>query len=245
MAGGKKPLVEVSDTQSKEEKREEQIKKFIDLVKIVRTSNDKTKVDIAFNEIVSMMHRKIKQVTYRLNIPGCHNDDLYQEALFALRYKAIKDYDQTRSNSTHISPFDSFAVLCIRRHLSTKLKSSFQSKQIVINQAISIDQDRSVSSSEDNMNLSDILTNTKSDINEEAIGKESYKILLRDLWERMSDLEKKVFAYYKQDFTYEQIACKVYEKKKVSKEETKSVDNALSRIKSKAKWIYDQNSKND
>lgn len=224
-----------------DKEREEKIIKYVKLVDEIRNTKKPEEIEKAFNEIVKMMDSKIKQISYNMRIPGCLQDDLYQEALYALRYKAIKDYDKSRSDRTEISPFDNFALLCIRRHLSTKLKSSFQSKNIVINQALSIDQDRSVSGSEnESVNLSDIIPSNDIDASSMFEKSEGYNLLVKSLWGKMSILEQKVFLLYKQNMSYEEIARKVYDKKKITKADTKSVDNALSRIKMKARWVYER-----
>jgi len=218
--------------------RDNKINSYISLVEEVRNPKNKKDADRAFEKIVKMMHSKIKQISYKIKIPGLTAEDLYQESLTALRYKAIKDYDKTRSNRVGLSPFDNFAALCIRRHLSTKLKASFQSKQIIMTKAKSLDQDRS-SNNEENVTLADMVPAIGMNVAVNMEEKENYKKLLTKLWDKMSDLEKKVFIYRKQDLSYDEIAKKVYERKNVTLSETKSVDNALSRIKIKAKSLYD------
>jgi RNA polymerase sporulation-specific sigma factor len=254
MARPKKSLVGSNKKKNDAEadaKRQKKIERFIDLVDIVRKSKNSKEVNIAFNEIIELMQPKIKQISYKMNIPGCQIEDLTQEALIALCFKAIKDYDPTRSLRSNISPFDSFASLCIRRHLSTKLKSSFQSKQKVLNSSISLDQDRSKSDSqEEPVSLADIVPsddcgNVASDVSE----KEDYNLLIKLLWGKMSYLERQVFVLYRQNFSYEKIAELINNKNKESKKHkveinVKSVDNALSRVKYKAKKIY-QNHEND
>jgi RNA polymerase sporulation-specific sigma factor len=230
-----------SQTEKEILEKEQRMLTFIKLVSIVKDSKDKEKVDEAFSEIVEMMKQKIKQLSYKIKIPGCGIDDLYDEALFALRYKAIQDYDQKRSTRQEISPFDNFAVLCIRRHLSTKLKASFQSKQRVLNHSISLDQDRSSSdTSNDSVVLSDIITKNNGTILSDLNKKEDFRILENSLWQRMSSLERNVYLLYRDNLSYEEIAKRIYNKKGITKSDTKSIDNSLSRIKIKAKWIYQQ-----
>jgi len=245
MAGQKKRLVKGDN---KEEEKEKRILRFIKLVEIVRNSKNIKKIDEAFDEIVKLMQTKILHLSYSIKIPGLKIDDLYQEALFALRYKAIKDYDQTRSNRSIISPFDSFAVLCIRRHLSTKLKASYQGKQRVLNNSISLDQDRSTSNSvEEYSTLAEIMPYTAQDAYLEIRNQEDFSYLVKKLWEKMSDLEQKVFILYRQNMSYEEITKIINKNIKNKKEKinVKSVDNALSRIKSKGKEIYLQYEKTD
>ena len=234
-----KVVIPAKEKTEEEKEREKKINKYIELVNRVRNAKNKKEENAAFNQIEEMLKPKMQQLSYQIKIPGWEPSDCYQEALWALRSKAIKDYDQTRSIKNDVSPFDSFAVLCIRRHLSTKRKSSFQSKQIVLNKARSTDQNRSTSnSSDDFVSLSDIVAYVGLDSAELMEEKENYKHLLKNLWERMSPFEKEVFVLHKHDLSYKEIAKKIYKKKLVSIEETKSVDNALSRIKTKGCGIY-------
>jgi hypothetical protein len=134
----------VNKTKRAKEETPEEIEKkmlYIKLVKKVKCGS-KREADLAFEEIANMMKKKMRQITGKFNIKGFENSDIDQEALYALRFKAIKDYDKGRSSLYDISSFDKFAALCIRRHLSTVLKSSFKSKNEALNSAISLDKDR-------------------------------------------------------------------------------------------------------
>lgn len=216
---------------------------YIELVEQVRRSRSQEKVNIAFNEIERRMRSKIKQISYKFNIPGSSFPDVYQEALYALRYKAIKDYDKDRGNDTGPYPFDKFAVLCIRRHLSTKLKAAYQNKQKVMNSCLSLDQDRN-SSSDDSLYLADIVPRTEGTVLELLEENEYYRTLFSNLFTRLSEFEREVFLLYVQKYSYEQIAERINAKsgRKRGKAliNVKSVDNALSRIKNKAKEIFDE-----
>ena len=108
---------------------------FSDLVDIVRSRGrvDKKKVNDAYNEIHYRMRSKIGYLVHKFYIPGHNADDINQEALFALRYKAIPDYRKEVIGRNGPYPFDKFAVLCIRRHLSTLLKTCYQNKQKTLN----------------------------------------------------------------------------------------------------------------
>ena len=243
MARQKKSLVEIKD-KSKEElerlKNEEQVLLFIKLVEIVRSGKSKKKSDEAFSTIVKMMETKIQKISYKFQIPGYGRLDVYQEALYALRYKAIKDYDQSRSNVQDISPFDRFAILCIRRHLSTKLKSSYQNKSRVLNSSVSLDQNRNDSSKNDDLLfLIDVITEFDSDIVTQYGDREYNKILFSKLAGKLSEFEKEVFVYYAQRLSYDEIVEKMNKKRvKKVKVNIKSVDNALSRVKQKARDIF-------
>lgn len=209
------------------------------LVDIVRQCRKKKKIEVAYNEIVRRMHPKIQKITYQFFIPGLSPDDIKQEALFALRFKAIKDYDETRGRDGNPFPFDRFAMICIRRHLSTQRKSSFQNKKRVLNTSISLNQDRN-DGNNDSLSLSDILPQTDGNVLEMIEQNEYLKTLFIKLFEKLSKFEKEVFILYAQGNSYDQIAYIINKKYHTRSSNVKSVDNALSRIKLKGKDVFDK-----
>jgi len=218
-----------------EEEKNKEMLALIDLVNIVRYSKNKIKSDLAFKKILEVLDPKIKQLSYQFIIPGYSKEDNYQEALFALRYKAIKDYDQSRSNLGPISKFDNFAMLCMRRHLSTKYKASCQNKSVTLNKAKSIDQDRSSSSkSEDNLFLSDIIPQKNSDVAKKVQDKEHFNIFMSKLFHRLSEFERQILKLYEHKYSYSEMIDIINRKYGKDSVEVKSVDNALSRIKRKS-----------
>ena len=231
-----------SELSQPKEKASEESLIFIKLIKIVRKEDTGKRVDEAFAEIVRRLDPKIKTIAYQFRIPGYCFQDVYQESLVALRYKAIKDYDQDKSNRVDVSPFDKFAILCIRRHLSTKLKASHQNKSKTLNTSISLDQERNYSSSNDDaVFLSDILPRTEEDVLFEIDRKSNYSFLNKKLWQKLSSLEQKVLLLYHRNMPYSEISKEINKKNpEIHRINIKSVDNALSRIKSKAQEIYNK-----
>ncbi len=217
--------------------------KYEDLVEVVRGKTRSRRQNDAYNEIEKRIKIKLLYIVRQFYIPGLNFDDMLQEALYALRFKAIPDYDGSRGSGPEPYPFDKFAVLCVRRHLMTMLKSSFQYKQRTLNTSLSLDQDRG-SHDDENLHLSDILPKTDSTIIEEIGEKEYYKTLFENLYIKLSKLEKSVFVLYTYKFSYDEITDKIniiYKKRGERKRvNIKSVDNALSRIKMKAKEVYDK-----
>lgn len=216
---------------------------FVTLVDMVRRSRSEDRINNAFNEIERRMRTRLRQICYKFNISGMSQSDIYQEALFALRYKAIKDYDESRGNDTGPYPFDKFAALCVRRHLSTKRKSSWQNKTKVLNLSISLDQDRN-ESNEDHLFLADIVPCTEGGVLEMVGDSEYYKNLFSQLFKKLSSFEKQVFILYIQKRSYEEISdiinAKLKKSKKRHRVNVKSVDNALSRIKNKGRVIFEK-----
>jgi DNA-directed RNA polymerase specialized sigma24 family protein len=239
----KKTLVKTKTYKTKEDTatRKKEILLLIELVEIVRRSRKKTKADIAFSEITKILKIKIDQLVYRFTIPGSQQQDVRQEALFALRYKAIKDYDQSRSLMKDISPFDKFAMLCMRRHLATKLKAAFQNKSRALTDAVSLDRDRGSSErSEENLFLSDIIPHPGKDVAEQIKDKEYFRLLMGHLCQKLSSFEKEVLRLYSHRYSYNEIADIINRRYKKKMIEVKSIDNALSRIKNKAKDVVEK-----
>lgn len=234
-------LKKISSSTESEEKQK-YVLLLLELVKVVKKYKDKAVSDYFFDQIVILLQERLEQMSFKFKIPGYCSNDIYQESLVALRYKAIKDYDPDRSDVLEISPFDKFAMLCIRRHLSTKLKASYQNKNMALNKARSIDQgvNETDKTSGEQLFLSDIIPVKSKYKNylDKFSEQEDFKKLFSCLNERLSNLEKEVLKLYACSYSYETIS-KILSKKKKYKDVTpKSIDNSLSRIKVKAAEIY-------
>ncbi len=220
--------------------------KYEDLVDVVRGRTKEKKKNSAYNEIEKRIKLKVFYITRQFYIPGFNFDDVLQEALYALRFKAIPDYDRSKGEGDQPYPFDKFALLCIRRHLSTKLKSSFRNKEKALNTSFSLDQDRS-SHDDENLYLVDILSDTNGSLLDKVGQKEYYKNLIDNLYKKLSKLEKNVFVLYSCNYSYDEITDKINKfykyRKRGKKVNVKSIDNALSRIKSKGKEIFEKYNK--
>ncbi|KKL88893.1 hypothetical protein LCGC14_1920170, partial [marine sediment metagenome] len=178
----------------------------------------------------------IKLFGRRYRIPGCDADEIEQECLYALRYKAIEDFDGTRGK------FRSFAILCIKRHLFSLIKSSKQQKRRVQNESLSLDESRS---DEEGLNLGSLISRS-GPTEVEFLEKEEDHLLKRDkLISRLSRLEQEVLKLYLAQNRYDEMVEKLkvinakdkFTDRKINK---KSVDNALQRARSKAQNLADQ-----
>lgn len=212
---------------------------LMDLVYQVRDAKTDAAFNIAFEKIANHLEPKIKKIAGKFRIPGCTFDDVYQECLYALQYKAIKDYDETRgTDRTKPAPFDRFALLCIRRHLATTLKTSKQNRHAVINTSQSLDQDRS--NNNDELSLINIVCATEGDVLGTLQKSEYFKNFINKLLIKLSQFEKQVFYLYAQQYTYEEISKLINTHRNVGRirVNVKGVDNALSRIKNKADILF-------
>ena len=215
---------------SKQKKDQEEIL-IVSLVKEVREDDDES----AFIRVRQYLNSYIKLFGQKYRIPGCDADEIEQECLFALRYKAIEDFDDDRGK------FRSFAILCIKRHLFSLIKSSKQQKRRVQNESLSLDEDRAEG---ENLNLGSIVAIKGLTASESLEKKEDGEVKKRKLMSRLSRLEKEVLKLYLQQFRYDEM---VDELRRVNKREKftgrrinkKSIDNSLQRIRKKAQDLAD------
>jgi RNA polymerase sporulation-specific sigma factor len=212
---------------------------YIKLINKIRRSKDESQINDAFTLVIKGLESKIKKICGRYRIPGHDFDDIYAEALYALRYKAIKDYDQERGSGEGPAAFDRFALLCIRRHLATTLKTSNQNRKRILNSCKSLDQDRSAD--HDDLSIVNILPAEEGDVCLELQESEEFKTLVNRLLGKLSEFEKNVFYLYARQCTYEEIAAIINRRfpptTTDAKVDIKGVDNALSRIKNKGRVI--------
>jgi RNA polymerase sporulation-specific sigma factor len=185
-----------------------------------------------FNKIHLYMHGYLINVVLKKFpfIKGYQTVDVYQEALIALRFKAIPGFKYGKGMS-----FLNFAKMCIRRHLITLLNSSInRKKDQSMNQAISLDSSP-VKEDEDESRttFANIIADTKDNASVAMETNEAYEVTKKNLFNELSDFEKIVLNEYLSSSSYREISKNVSKilKKKLN---TKSIDNALLRIRKKA-----------
>lgn len=150
---------------------------------------------------------------------GAEKDDLLQVGMIGL-WQAVVDYRADKAIS-----FPAFARICIQRHIITAIKTATRQKQIPLNTSLSLESPPDESCSE--WTLSDILTSEDTvDPEELVLRREDSKMLHEVLQQMLSDFEWRVLVGYKVGKSYREIASELQCK-------TKSVDNALARIKRK------------
>lgn len=182
----------------------------------------------AFGELREYLSSYISLFEHKYRIPGCDADEIAQECLFALRFKAIEDFNPVRGR------FRSFAILCMKRHLFSIIKASSQQKRRVLNESLSLDEDRSEG---DDLSLTNLITKDTLSTVEKLEKAETTLITKQRLLSKLSRLEQEVFQLYIQQYPYGEIAEaleKIFPNKRFSK---KSVDNALVRCRSKAQEL--------
>ena len=154
---------------------------------------------------------------------GAEKEDLLQVGMIGL-WQAIIDFRCDKAIS-----FPAFAKVCIQRHIITAIKTATRQKQMPLNTSLSLESPAEDSGPD--WNLSDIIPGTEmQDPEELVIQSEDTKVLHEMLQQVLSDFEWNVLAGYQIGKSYREIAVELRCK-------TKSVDNALARIKRKVSTV--------
>ncbi len=135
-------------------------------------------------------------------------DNLVQEGILAI-FSAVKTYEGDKAS------FSTFVEICVSRAIGTLVKSQTASKRI---------PDKFISP------LNDFELQTNSTPEDIIINRESYKDLTDNIRINLSDLEYRVLCAFVEGKSYLEISNAVG----IS---SKSVDNALKRIRQKLKSI--------
>ena len=139
---------------------------------------------------------------------GGDTDDLIQEGMIGL-FKAIRDYRSDRETS-----FFHFAELCINRQLYSAVEASNRKKHVPLNTYVSFYSQ----TTEEGKSLAETLLTDQMDDPEQLV--------IEQLREQLSVLERQVLDAYLEGKNYRQIAEELGKS-------PKTIDNALSRIKGK------------
>jgi len=202
------------------ETSEEQIAK---LVKHVRDTHDEK----SFVKIKEYLNYYVKLFGKKYKIAGHDSDEIEQECVIALRFKAVEDFDPSRGK------FRSFAILCIKRHLFSIIKGNHQQKRRVLNQSLSLDEDRSEDG--ESMSLASLIAEDGYTADRLYARNEALQQLTEKLVAELSVLEKAVFMLYLQQYHYDEMAEKLQEMFPNENYSKKSVDNSLVRIRNKSR----------
>lgn len=186
------------------------------LVRLAKAGNaDATK------RLLTKYHYFVRMKSYSYFIAGGDGDDLIQEGYIGL-FKAIRDYREDRARS-----FRSFAELCVTRQIITAIKTASRQKHAPLNTYLSFSYCPAGSSGYDDRTLADMIPSGRtSDPAMQVISREELESLTDCLQRLLSPLEGQVLRHYLEGHSYEVIA-------EMIEHDTKTVDNALQRIKRK------------
>ena len=189
-----------------------------DLQLVLRARNgDGGAMDVLIRRYTGFV--RLKASSYFL--AGGDSEDLVQEGLIGL-YKAVRDFRADKETS-----FRSFAELCVTRQIITAIKTATRFKHAPLNTYVSFSHTPAGQESDSECTLGDALPGPSvNDPSVCVISTEELQSLVFTLGSGLSQLEADALRLYLEGSSYEQMAeelgC-----------DTKTIDNALQRVKRK------------
>jgi RNA polymerase sporulation-specific sigma factor len=162
---------------------------------------------------------RLKASSYFL--AGGDSEDLIQEGLIGL-YKAVRDFRTDKETS-----FRSFAELCVTRQIITAIKTATRFKHQPLNQYVSFSHTPAGQDTDGECTLGDALPGSAvEEPSVVVISTEELQSLVFTLGTGLSKLESEALRHYLEGSSYEEMAAELGC-------DTKTIDNALQRVKRK------------
>jgi RNA polymerase sporulation-specific sigma factor len=189
-----------------------------DLQLVVRARNGD---DAAMDQLIRRYTGFVRLKASSYFLAGGDAEDLVQEGLIGL-YKAVRDFRHDKETS-----FRSFAELCVTRQIITAIKTATRYKHAPLNMYVSFSHTPAGQDPDGECTLGDALPG--SHVNDPVvcvISTEELQSLVFCLGSGLSSLEADALRLYLEGSSYEEMAeelgC-----------DTKTIDNALQRVKRK------------
>lgn len=164
----------------------------------------------SLNALMNSYKNFVSKIAKKYFIIGADFSDVLQEGMIGL-FNAYNKFDITKNVQ-----FKTFAAVCINRQIITALKKAYKNNKNELFDEINADVLKS----------NTICLNPEEDV----ILQEDYENLLKEISEKLSTLEFKILNEFLKEQNYEEIAKNLNLSKK-------SVDNALTRIRNKLKYL--------
>lgn len=186
-----------------------------ELAVFAKENSSRDAEDVLLNRYKNLVKARVKAYF----LVGGDNDDLVQEGMIGL-FKAIRDFDNSKNVTFH-----SFAELCIKRQIFTAIKTADRQKHQPLNTYISLNKPVYDDASERTL-MEKFSQREAIDPEQIYIMREKLNDIEKDINEKLSSLEKRVLILHMDGMSYQEIA-------EIIDKPTKSIDNALQRIKKK------------
>jgi RNA polymerase sporulation-specific sigma factor len=175
----------------------------------------------ALDQLMRRYHGFVRLKASSYFLAGGDADDLIQEGMIGL-YKAVRDFRHDKETS-----FRSFAELCVTRQIITAIKTATRFKHAPLNTYVSFSHTPAGQDGEGECTLGDALPGPAvNDPSVRVISTEELQSLVGCLGSALSSLEADALRRYLDGNSYEEMAeelgC-----------DTKTIDNALQRVKRK------------
>ncbi len=184
------------------------------LINMVREKSDDAEA-LLYNIYYDLIKYKAYKYLHAAKKVGLEVEDLIQEGYIGLS-QAITDFREDRE-----AAFATFANICVEREIQSCVLRGQRKKHSILNESFSIDQQVV-----DGGDLSEVIATIDSSPDLIVMSMLYEKADLRSVLNSLTSMEKKVFILKYKGFNYQEIAI-------IMNKTSKSIDNAIQRIKRK------------
>lgn len=184
-----------------------------EVLSMVADNEDAT--ELLFKKYKPLIVGLAKKIYNNTQNTGFDLNDLIQEGMIGFS-TAINTFDENKDTT-----FFTYAKTCIERRLISLIKSASRLKHQILNESYSVEE-----LAQDNKSLENLLEDSSSNPENKIIDDENTNELIRNIQKQLTPLESAVFELKISGFTYREIAD-------ILDKDSKSIDNAISRIKTK------------
>ncbi len=192
-----------------------------EVLSMVADNEDAT--ELLFKKYKPLIVGLAKKIYNNNQNTGFDLNDLIQEGMIGFS-TAINTFDENKDTT-----FFTYAKTCIERRLISLIKSASRLKHQILNESYSVED-----LAQDNKSLENLLEDSTSNPENKIIDDENTNELIRNIQKQLTPLESAVFELKISGFTYREIAD-------ILDKDSKSIDNAISRIKTKVQKHLNNN----
>ena len=179
----------------------------------------------AVNNLLSKYKSLVNKISRSYFLIGGDMEDIVQEGMIGL-YKAIINFSATKHAS-----FKTFASTCIKHQIQNAIKVASSEKNMILSTAMPIAEQKS---QEDDEEIEILIPSSLPSPDDKVLERERIFELKNSIAKALSPLENKILALYLRGYSYNEIA-------EIGGLNKKSIDNGLSRIKSKLSFLKSDN----
>jgi len=181
-------------------------------------------------EAVNTLLTKYKSIVNKISrsyfLIGGDMEDIVQEGMIGL-YKAIINFHSDKHAS-----FKTFAATCIKHQIQNAIKVASSEKNMILSSALPIAEQ--IKQDDDEEELEILVPSSLPSPDDKVLEREKINELKKAVSKALSPLEKKILSLYLRGYNYSEIA-------QIGDLNKKSIDNGLSRIKSKLSFLKKDN----
>ena len=182
---------------------------------------DESSIDILLSKYKSLVNK----IARSYFLTGGDIEDIAQEGMIGL-YKAIIHFNQQKNAS-----FKTFASTCIKHQIQSAIRIASSEKNKVLSSAIPL-IDQTDNDEDEELKELPIPSDLPSP-DDKLIKKEKLQEIKQKIYQKLTPLELKVLSLYLKGYSYNEIS-------QIGNINKKSIDNALSRIKTKLSFLKNE-----